>query len=134
MTEKSLVAKNNPNYVDFADRWDMFATPKIAEAEIDGPGQVSLGGESAFDVYVSFDGDAYPANEVKGVKFLLYNAEGVLVEVGEAELVEDGQYIVTLTPEMLEKIGAGAAKIEVAVVLIPVSQPTFTTLEFVVVE
>ena len=56
------------------------------------------------------------------------------MEVGEAELVEDGQYIVTLTPEMLEKIGAGSAKIEVAVVLIPVSQPTFTTLEFVVVE
>jgi peptide/nickel transport system substrate-binding protein len=134
MTEKSLVAKNNFNYVDFADRWDMFATPKIADAEIDGTGQVKLGEESAFDVYVTFDGDAYPANEVKGVKFLLYNAEGVLVEVGEAELVEDGQYIVTLTPEMLEKIGAGSAKIEVAVVLIPVSQPTFTTLEFVVVE
>ena len=112
----------------------MFATPKIADAEIDGPGQVKLGEESAFDVYVSFDGDAYPAHEVKNVKFLLYNAEGVLVEVGEAELVEDGQYIVNLTPEMLEKIGAGAAKIEVAVVLIPVSQPTFTTLEFVVVE
>ena len=134
LTEKSAVVRQNADYVDLADRWDMFATPKIAPAEIDGPGQVQLGQPATFEVFITFEDDAYPANEIKIVKYLLYNAAGELVVIGEAELVEDGYYVIELTEDDITELGAGASKLEIAVVPIPVSQPTFTSVEFVIVQ
>jgi len=134
MTEKSAVVRQNADYVDLADRWDMFATPMIATAEIDGPGQVKLGEDATFDVYVTFEDEAYPAHDIKIVKFLLYNAANELVVIGEATLVEDGYYVVELTGDDITALGAGASKLEIAVVPITVSQPTFTSVEFVVTQ
>ena len=134
LTEKSAVVRQNADYVDLADRWDMFANPMIATAEIDGPGQVKLGEAATFEVFVTFQDEAYPADSIKIVKYLLYNAANELVVIGEAELVEDGYYVVELTADDITALGAGASKLEIAVVPIPVSQPTFTSVEFVVAQ
>ena len=134
LTEKSAVVRQNADYVDLADRWDMFATPMIAVAEIDGPGQVQLGADATFDVYVTFEDDAYPAGDIKTVKFLLYNAANELVVIGEAELVEDGYFVVELTGDAITALGAGASKLEIADVPITVIQPTFTTVELVITQ
>ncbi|NLW73114.1 MAG: ABC transporter substrate-binding protein [Chloroflexi bacterium] len=131
MTEKSLVVKHNDQYPDLADRWSMFANPMIATAEIDGPGQVTVGEAATFDVFVSFEDAPYPAGDVKQVKYLLYNAANELVVIGEAVLVEDGHYAVELTADDTTMLGAGSNKLEIAVIPIPVSQPTFTSVEFV---
>ncbi len=134
MTEKSLVVKHFDDYPDLADRWDMFAKPKIAAAEIDGPGQVKIGDIASFDVYVTFENKPYASKEIKQVKYLLYNAANELVVIGEATPVEDGHYVVKLTSEDIAALGAGASKLEIAVIPIPVSQPTFTSVEFVIVK
>ncbi len=134
LTEKSLVVKHNPEYPDRADRWDIFAKPKIAAAEIDGPSQVKVGEAAAFDVYVTFENEPYASKDIKQVKYLLYNAANELVVIGEAKLIEEGRYVVELTGEDITALGAGASKLEIAVIPIPVSQPTFTSVEFVIAQ
>ena len=131
LTEKSLVLKHFADYPDMADRWNAFGEPKLAEVEIDGPGQVKIGEEAVFDIFIDFAGEAYPSDQIKTVKFLLYNAANEIVAVEEAEAVEDGLYQVVLDAETTAKLEAGSNKLEVAVVPLPVSQPTFSTLEFV---
>jgi peptide/nickel transport system substrate-binding protein len=131
LTEKSLVLKHFADYPDPADRWSEFGEPKLAEVEIDGPGMVTIGEEAVFDVFVDFGDEAYPADEIKMAKFLLYNASNEIVLVEEAEMVEDGLYQVVLDAETTGELEAGSNKIEIAVVPFPVSQPTFATLEFV---
>ncbi|PKO15906.1 MAG: ABC transporter substrate-binding protein [Chloroflexi bacterium HGW-Chloroflexi-10] len=131
LTEKSLTLKQFADYPDLSDRWSNYGTPKLAVVELDGPGQVKIGEEATFDVYVTFEDAAYPADEIKLVKFLLYNAKNEIVVVGEAVAVEDGLYSVVLDAEMTGKLEAGSNKLEIAVVPLTVSQPTFTNVEFV---
>lgn len=132
-TEKNAVLKNNPDFPDLADRWIGFSTPRLASVLLDGPGQVKIGDEAAFDVTVTFKGDPYPQADIKQIKYILYDATGAVLAVGDATFVGDGQYQVTLSSDVTSKLAAGSNKIEVAVVLIPVAIPAFTSLEFVVV-
>ena len=131
LTEKSLVLKNNPEYPDLADRWSSFGEPKMAEAQLDGAGQVKIGEEATFDVFVTFKGEAYPQAEIKQVKYLLYNAKGEVAQVGAAEFVADGQYKFVLPADVTSKLEAGSNKLEIAVIPLPVSVPSFTSMEFV---
>jgi peptide/nickel transport system substrate-binding protein len=131
LTEKSLTLKNNPDFPDLANRWEVFGEPKLAEAQIDGAGQIKIGDEATFDVFVTFKGDPYPQAEIKQVKFLLYDAKGEVVLVGTAEAVADGQYKVVLPADVTAKLEAGSNKLEIAVIPLPVSVPTFASIEFV---
>ncbi len=133
-TEKIVTIVNNPDYADLSDRWSQFGEPKIAEVEIDGAGQAVLGTDMVYDVYVTFEGEAYAADEIKEVKALVYDATGEIVYIGQGELVEDGYYTVTIPASENEAFEAGASKLEVAVVPYTVSIPTFQTLEFVTVK
>jgi len=130
--EQTLVLKNNPNYIDYADKWSLFAEPKNAVVELDGSGRVTAGTTATFDVYVSTEaGEAYPPEEVSFVKYLVFNADDSLLEVAEASLVEAGYYTIELSEETTGKLEAGACKIEVAVAVIPVALPAFASLDFV---
>ncbi|MCD6476212.1 MAG: hypothetical protein J7K85_08155 [Anaerolineaceae bacterium] len=130
-TEQTVTLKNNPDYVDYADKWSLFTEPKIAVAELYGAGRVAIGEPSTFDVYLTYKGEAYPLSEVEFVKYLLFNSDGSLVEVGEATPVEDGYFVVELSEEATGALVAGACKMEVAAVVIPVALPSFATFEFV---
>jgi peptide/nickel transport system substrate-binding protein len=131
LTEKTLTLKQFADHPDLADRWAGFSEPRLAEATIDGPGQVKIGEEATFDVFVTFKGDPYPQADIKQVKFLLYNAKGEVVKVGDAEAVGDGQYSVVLSAADTGALEAGSNKLEVAVIPLPVAVPTFNSLEFV---
>ncbi len=131
VTGKSLVLKHFDGYLDPSDRWDNYAEPKIAEVEIEGPGQVTGGEAATFDVYVSYDNEPYLNDDVKQVKFLVYDATNKVVVVADASPVEDGHYVVELTAEQTKSLGDGANRLEVAVVPLVVAQPTFASIEFV---
>ncbi len=131
VTEKTLTLKNNSDYPDLADRWSQFSVPMLADAKLDGPAQVKIGDQATFDVTVTFQGNPYPQKDVKGVKYLLYDATGAVVATGQATAVADGHWQVVLGSDVTSKLTAGSDKIEVAVSPIPVSQPTFTSLTFV---
>ncbi len=133
-TEKSLVLKHNAEYVDASDRWSRFSAPKLASTILDGPGQVTAGQEAVFDVTVNLGDAAYANADIKLVKYILYDTTGAVVSVGEAQAVGEGQFQVTLDAEATSKLQTGSAKLEVAVVPIPVAIPSFTSFDFVVIK
>jgi peptide/nickel transport system substrate-binding protein len=134
MVEKSLVLKTFSDYPDYSDRWDIFSEPRLATVEITAPaGQVKIGSEAVFDVTVTFKGEPYATADIKMVKYLLYDATGALVKAELATPVADGQYQVVLTSAITSALAAGSNKLEIAVVPIPVTVPTFTAVEFVTV-
>jgi peptide/nickel transport system substrate-binding protein len=130
-TEKTAVLKNNPDSPDLSNRWAMFSEPRFAETALDGPAQIKAGEEAVFDATVTFKDQPYPQSDIKGVKYILYDASGAVAASGEATPVEDGHYQVTLSADATSKLPAGASRIEVAVVPIPVAVPSFTSLDFV---
>ncbi|HWR64679.1 MAG TPA: ABC transporter substrate-binding protein [Bellilinea sp.] len=131
LTEKTATVKQFADYPDLADRWAGWSTPKLAAVELDGPGQVKIGEEATFDVFITFNDEPYATDEIKMVKFLLYNASNEIVKVAEAVAVEDGQFSIVLDAATTSALAAGSNKLEVAVVPLTVSQPTFVSIEFV---
>jgi peptide/nickel transport system substrate-binding protein len=129
--ENTLTLSRNENYPDAADRWSGFGTPKLSTVEVDGAGQVKIGDEAKFDVYITFGEEPYPNAELGVVKYLLFDAKGALVATGEAEAVSDGQFLVTLPADVTSKLEAGSNKLEIAVVSKLVSIPSFAAFEFV---
>lgn len=133
-TEGNAVLKRNENHPDLANKWDRFSEPMIALADLSGDGQVVVGQEANFDVTVTYNEAPYPADQIDGVKYLVFNSNGDLVASGDAEFVADGQYKVTLPADVTSKFEAGSNKIEVAVVSRAVSIPSFASFEFVTVK
>lgn len=129
--EGTLTLKRNENYPDPADKWAGFSKPKIAEVELDGPGQVQSGTEAAFDIFVSFEGEPYANADISEVKYLLFNSTGDLVGSRDAEAAGDGQYQVTLSADVTSQLESGSNKLEVIVVSSVVSIPSFASYEFV---
>ena len=131
----SAVVKNNPNYVDTADRWSKFGLAPLAVAAVDGPAQVKIGAESVFNVTLTMksDGSPYANSDVKAVKFLIYDASGATVYVGAGVAAGDGKYTLTVPADVTSKLVAGTGRIEAAAVLIPVAIPAFSTLDYTVV-
>ncbi len=132
-TEKSLVLKNNTDFVDLADRWAAFSEPKLASIQLDGPAQVKSGEEAVFDALVNFKDHPYAQADVKEVKYILYDTTGAVVEVGSADMLTEGEYQVTLDADTTSKLPNGSARLELAVVPIPVAKPAFTSLDFVAI-
>jgi peptide/nickel transport system substrate-binding protein len=129
--EQTLTLANNPNYIDYADKWSLFSSPKVAEVEIDGPGRVSVGDPATFDVYLTSGGEDYPLNEVGTVTYLLFSADGSLVETGDAVAQSDGYFTVELSAESTGLLEAGACRLEIAASVIPVALPAIAAFEFV---
>lgn len=133
-SEGQAVMKRNENFPDLADKWARFSEPKIAVVDVEGDGQVLAGQEAVFDVFVTYKDEAYPADELELVKYLIFDANNDLVASGDADLVADGQYSVTLGADVTGTLEAGAGKIEVAVASKLVSIPSFASFEFVAVK
>jgi peptide/nickel transport system substrate-binding protein len=132
-TEKTAVLRNNTEFVDLADRWAIFSEPKLASIVLDGPAQVKAGEEAVFEAAVNFKDQPYAEDDVKEVKYILYDTTGAVVEVGTADLLGEGQYQVTLGSDVTSRLPNGSARLELAVVPIPVAIPAFTSLDFVAV-
>jgi peptide/nickel transport system substrate-binding protein len=132
-TEKSLVLKNFADFPDTADRWQQFSEPQLATTVVDGPGQVQVGTEAVFDIIVNFGDQPYPQSDLQGVKYILYDASGVAINVGDAVAVGDGLYQVTLGPDITSELPTGSARLEGVAIPIPVAIPSFSSLDFVVV-
>jgi len=135
LTEKVATLVYNPEFPDPTDKWyGRYGAPKVAEVAVEGPGSVIVGEEAVFDVFVTFEGEAYPADEIKNVTGLLYDGTGQIVQVIDAELVEDGHYTVTVPADLTSSMASGASQLEAVVVPLPVAIPSFQALEFVTVE
>ncbi|MCY4117677.1 MAG: ABC transporter substrate-binding protein [Caldilineaceae bacterium] len=130
-TEKTVQLLRYDAYPDLSTKWQAFEAPMIAEVELDGPARVASGDEATFDVLIEFGGDAYATANISEVKYLVFDALGELALTGAAEPAQDGLWQITLSAEDTAGLESGANKLEVAVVPLLVSIPTFSSVEFV---
>ncbi len=129
--EGMVVLKRFPQYPDLAIKWERFAEPMMATAEVSGPDSVKIGGEATFDVEVTFHGKPYPTADVEQVKYIVFDAKGNVAFVGEARAVADGKWEIKLTSDVTSKLEAGSNRLETVVVVKPVSIPAFSSTSFV---
>ncbi len=129
--EGTVILKRFPDFPDPADKWSAYTTPRIAEVQIDGLDQVSIGNAAAYDVHITFQNEPYAIADIAEVKYLVFDARGELALSGIAQAVEDGLYRVTLSGEQTASLEAGSNRLEVAVVPLVVSIPTFESFRFV---
>jgi peptide/nickel transport system substrate-binding protein len=130
LTEKTITLKNNGWFTDASDRWAKFSSPKLAAITLDGPQSVKIGEKATFKVSVTTQGSAYPKAEISQVKYLLYDAAGAVLKVGEATATADGEYEIVLDTDVTSKLVAGSNKLEVAVVPLTVAIPAFSSIDF----
>ncbi|MEX1019852.1 MAG: ABC transporter substrate-binding protein [Litorilinea sp.] len=131
--EGTVQLVRNENFTDDSAKWAGFGTPMIAQVELVGPGPVNIGSEAIFDVFVDFNDEPYEADLVSEVKYLVFDAVGELAFTGNAELVDDGYWEIILDAEQTAELEAGSNRMEVAVVPMLVSIPSFDSVEFVTV-
>jgi hypothetical protein len=114
-----------------ADRWSAYAAPPIPEVLLDGPDRVTIGEEAVYDVFVDLAGEPYKVDEISTGKYLVFDATGELVEVGEAVAVEDGYWQVTLSADTTGALAEGSNQLAVIVVSSRALVPVTDTLQFV---
>ena len=129
--EGTLILQHNPDYPDMADRWAEFSTAPIPTVELDGPGNVAIGDEAKYDVFVTLDEEPYPTNDIAICKFLVFNAVGELAHVGECEAVESGRYAIVLTSDITGALESGSNQLAVIVVSARALVPVKETIQFV---
>jgi peptide/nickel transport system substrate-binding protein len=129
--EGTVILKRYLDHPDPVGKWDRFGKPMFAEVEIDGPGRVTSGAETAYDLYLTYEGEPYAIEDIEKVKYLVFDATGELALIGEAVAVQDGQWQIMLDAEATTQLAAGSNRLEVAVMSKLVSIPTFESFEFV---
>jgi peptide/nickel transport system substrate-binding protein len=129
--EGTIILQRYDAYPDAADKWAAFQSAPVPEVIVDGPDSVNIGDEATYDVFVDFEGEPYLADEIMMVKYLVFDATGELVESGEAELVEDGYYTVTLSADLTGGLEAGSNQFAAIAVSKRALVPVLETLQFV---
>lgn len=131
--EKMIVLKRNPLHPDPADKWSMFDAPRIPEVEIvsDGRLRVRQGSEFAFDVKITFEGEAYLNENLGEVKYLVRDSRGNVAFTGMAYPVADGHYRVELLPSDTRQLPIGSNTLDVIVLSQLVGGATFGSVTFV---
>jgi peptide/nickel transport system substrate-binding protein len=128
--EKIVVLRRAEQYREVDERWIAFTKPRIAEVEISGPSRVAT--EAAeFRVNVTFEGKPYPRSDMDSVRFLLFDPEGKMALVEDAQGVRDGEWKVALSAEQTARLAAGPHRLEVVAVPRVVSVPSFQSFRFV---
>jgi peptide/nickel transport system substrate-binding protein len=124
--EGTIIMQRNPDYPDLATRWDGYSAAPIPEVVVEGPVSVAIGEEATFDIYVTFQDEAYAVDEIAMVKYLVFDATGELAYVGDAEAVEDGLWQAVLGADVTGALEAGSNQVAAIVVskraLLPVTE------------
>jgi peptide/nickel transport system substrate-binding protein len=129
--EGTLILQRNPAYPDLATRWARFASAPIPEVMVDGPGNVTIGGEATYDIFVDFQGEPYAIDDIMLAKYLVFDATGALAHVGDAAAVEDGHWQAVLSADVTGALQAGANQLAAIVVSKRALVPIRETVQFV---
>jgi len=131
---KTIVIKRFEGFTDPADKWLRFTEPKFVTVDFVGaPEIIEIGKGVIIPVNITFEEEPYPPEEIDFVKYLLFDAEGNLVAIGNAEYVGGPTWNVVLTPEITAKLPEGTVKLEVAVSSKVVAIPAYNAITFVAV-
>ena len=129
--EGTLILQHNPEYADPANKWDRFSSAPIPEVLLDGTDRVTIGEEAVYDVFVDLAGEPYPVDDISMVRYLVFDATGELVEVGDADADSDGYWTITLTGDITGELAEGSNQLAVIVVSKRALVPVRDTIQFV---
>jgi peptide/nickel transport system substrate-binding protein len=129
--EGTVILQRNTAYPDPADKWDRFAAPPVPQVELDGPTRVTVGESATFDVFIEFEGQPYPVDDIREVKYLVLDATNALIHVGEATAEADGVWSFTLDEDVTAALEAGSNRLEVVAVSYLIAFPGTDSLLFV---
>jgi peptide/nickel transport system substrate-binding protein len=128
----SIIVLNR--FADYAfdlDRFLVFAEPKLAELSVTGPATVAIGSEAVYSVAIAFKGEAYPANEIKTVGYIVLNAAGQIAFSGNGVITGDGAATVTLSAADTAKLIPGVSRLELIGTVKPAALMSTTYTTFV---
>ncbi|MFC2078188.1 ABC transporter substrate-binding protein [Candidatus Bipolaricaulota bacterium] len=129
---KIVVGVRFDDYIHDMNKFLAFSAPKLGVLEVDGPDTVAVGGDAVFDATLTYEGEAYAADEIQEVKYLVFDATGELAFSGLGVVLGDGQLQVSLSADETAMLIPGSSKIEIIAVLIPVAKPSFGSFSFIV--
>ncbi len=129
--EGTIILQYNPDFPYAANRWDRFAAPPIPEVLLDGADRVTIGDEAVYDVFVDLAGEPYAVDDISMVRYLVFDATGELVFVGDAEAVEDGYWTATISGDVSGGLAEGSNQLAVIVVSKRALVPVRDTFQFV---
>ena len=129
-----LVGKHFEDYPFSGERWLRFAEPKLADVDISGPATVAGGVDTTFDVAMTFHGEAYPADEIEKLVWLLVDAEGVLVADGLGTVTGDGTGTVLIEGTVTAGLPEGSTRLETVVVVKPAAIPSKSAYSFILTQ
>ena len=130
--EKVVQLDRFEQFIDPAGKWDHFGEPALATVAVTGPARVRPGAAASFDVRVTTAGRPYPARDIEGVKFLLFDARGEVALTGNATAVRDGAWRVSLTAAQTGRLPVGAARLEAIAVSRLVARPGIGSIDVVI--
>jgi peptide/nickel transport system substrate-binding protein len=130
-TAKIIVGKRFDGYIHDGAKWLGFAEPKAPNLDISGPATVAIGAEAEFMIDLTFKGEAYLANDVHTIKYLVIGAEGNFAFSGEGVMLADGQAKVTLSAEKTAQLVEGSTCLEVIAILKAVAKTISAWFSFV---
>ena len=121
--EGGLVLRCFPQYAGDRERWTAFAEPPLPQVRVEGPSRVSPDETARFRVVVDTpEGEPYPAQDIDGVRFLLFDEAFQVVAQGTAA-ADAGDYEILLEPAIWEGREPGFYRLEVVVLSKRVSKP-----------
>jgi len=128
----SIVVLNRfKDYAFDLDRFLVFAEPKLANLAVTGPATVAIGSEAVYNVAITFKGEAYPANEINGVNYIVLNAAGQIAFYGNGVVTGNGAATITLPAAETAKLIAGVSRLELIGTVKPAALMSTTYMTFI---
>ncbi len=62
-------------------------------------------------VKITFQGEPYPTDEILFVKYLVFDSEGNMAYVGEAERYVEGEWVVNLPASVVQELPSGSTRL-----------------------
>jgi len=132
--EGTVILRRFLDHRDAANKWAGFTQPMIADIDLDGPGRVTIGDEAVFEVYVEYEGEPYALDDLVGVRYILFDANGELAASGDAVAMEDGYFEVVLSADLTAELETGSNLLEVVVISKLVAIPSSISMSFLTAE
>lgn len=129
--EKVVVLRRYEAFPDPATKYAQFGKPPLAKVTVAGPTSVKRGQDVAFEVRITFEDRPYEVADIEFVKYLLFDAAGSLVIVGEASVDADGRWAIRVAGAQTAALPVGANRLEVVVASKLVGIPSSAKTEFV---
>jgi len=126
-----VVLRRYEAFPDPATKYAQLESPPLAEVTVAGPTNVKRGQDATFEIRITFEGRPYEVADIEFVKYLLFDAIGNLIIVGDASADADGRWAIRVAGAQTAALPVGANRLEVVVASKLVGKPSFAKIEFV---